>query len=92
MKFTKITPTIFVRNEEDREKTILFLKQEAEMDAKNYQEMLNVVDMTTLTKGKITALGKLGNQYKKASATLIKKYKNMKLNTLMGKEHTWITK
>ena len=63
-----------VASEKDKRNIIDFLKQEMEMDSINHQEMLNVVDLTTMTKAKITALGKLGNTQKKDSLAMIKKY------------------
>ena len=88
--FTTFTKILYVGSEEDRNLTIGFLEREAELDKLNYQEMLNVVDMTTLTKAKITALGKLGTQYSKASTALIKKYKKADINETRAEEHPWI--
>ena len=81
---------VFVPSEEDRAETLLFLNKEAELDAINYQMMLDTVDINTLTKGKINALGKLGKQYNKASKAIIKAYKEARINTTLAKEKTWI--
>ena len=89
MKWTSPTKPFCVASESDRAKTLLFLKLEAECDAQNYQTMLNVVDLTTLTKAKITALGKLGAQNKKLSNALIKKYKSAPIK-FYAKEKTWL--
>ena len=89
IKFTPIPKPFEIASEKDREKTLRFLKLEAECDAQNHQEMLNVVDLTTLTKAKITALGKLGKQYEKASSTLIKKYEKAPIKFYV-KEKKWL--
>ena len=78
-----------VRSEEDLIKTMQFLKLESEMDKINHQEMLNVVDLTEMTKAKIGALGKLGKQYEKATKALMKSYLNAKIVDFV-KEKTWI--
>ena len=78
-----------VRSEEDRQKIINFLELEMKMDAINHQEMLNVVDLTDMTKAKIEALGKLGKQYKKASLSIVKSYLSAK-QVDFEKERTWI--
>ena len=81
--------TYSVINEADRTKTLNYLELEKQCDKDNYQEMLNVVDLTSLTKAKITALGKLGKQYEKASTGLIKKYKQAPVR-FTTKEKLWI--
>ena len=73
-----------------KNRVLEFLSKEKELDAQNYQEMLNKVDLTTLTKAKITALGKLGKQYLKSSNTLMKKYRDTKVNSTIGSKHKWI--
>ncbi|NOQ31138.1 MAG: hypothetical protein GQ570_08460 [Helicobacteraceae bacterium] len=77
---------------------MLFLSKEALIDAENCKEMLNI-EPSHLTKGKITAMSKLANTYKKASTALIKKYKttnNKKKKherySLTAKEKVWIRK
>ena len=80
-----------VASKEDRKQIIDFLKMEMEQDALNHQMMLNVVDLTTLTKAKITALGKLGESMKKESKALIKKYESAEIKFHV-KERTWLNK
>ena len=80
---------IYSFSKSDIEKTVDFLELEAKCDDENHQEMLNVVDLTTLTKAKITALGKLGEKYKKESKALIKKYKQSP-EKFFAKEKAWL--
>ena len=84
------------KNQEDYENTLLFLHKEAELDAENCIEMLKI-EPSHLTKGKITAMGKLSGTYKRNSNALIKKYKttnNKKKDhekySLKAKEKVWI--
>lgn len=86
-----------LRSEEDFKKTIAFLEREKKMDEENFKEML-MIEPSHLTKAKITAMGKLGDQWKKQSNSLIKKYKEdnqvkekHKKYSLMGLERTWFT-
>lgn len=63
-----------VHDKEDFDNTIAFLEMEKKMDEENFKEMLNI-EPSHLTKAKITAMGKLGGQWKKQSDSLIKNYK-----------------
>ena len=65
------------------------------IDIENCQEMLNI-EPSHLTKGKITAMGKLSNQYARATKSTIKKYrttyekkKKHEQFSLFAKERTW---
>lgn len=85
-----------VQSREDYEKTINFLKKEMEFDEHNCREMLNI-EPSHLTKGKITAMGKLGGQYKKASKSLIKQYESnekekdrTKRYNTFARKRTWL--
>jgi len=81
---------IAVCSPDKRDAITRWLEVERTIDKANHQMMLNVVDISSLTKAKITALGKLGKQYNKASIALIKKYKTAKI--IDWKEtHEWIT-
>jgi hypothetical protein len=86
-----------VHDKKDFDNTIAFLEMEKKMDAENFKEML-LIEPSHLTKAKITALGKLGGQWKKQSDSLIKSYKEQsklksfyeRVSTLERKK-TWFT-
>ena len=88
-KFKPKPFAVEILSSDDRTKTTLFLDREIECDRANYQEMLNVVDLTTLTKAKIIALSKLGKQYEKQSKSLMLKY-NTASPKFNAKEKKWI--
>lgn len=71
------------KSKEETEKTLLFLELEKRIDEENCKEMLKI-EPSHLTKGKITAMGKLAGTYKRASNALIKKYK-----TALGSKKQW---
>ena len=80
----------------EAEKALLFLQLEADMDAENFKEF-QTIEPSHLTKGKITAMGKLGGQWKRNSNALIKKIRTTMKKTnewdridYFGKERTWI--
>lgn len=87
-----------VHDKEDFDNTIAFLEMEKKMDAENFKEMLNI-EPSHLTKAKITAMGKLGGQWKKQSDSLIKSYKEQsksksfyeRVSTLERKKTWFIT-
>ena len=84
-------------SEKESSKVLLFLQLEAEIDAENFKEF-QTIEPSHLTKGKITAMGKLGGQWKRSSDALMKKIKTTMKKTnewdridYFGKERTWIT-
>ena len=85
-----------LKNQNDFDKTIKFLKMEAKIDKENCTEMLNI-EPSHLTKAKITALGKLTSQYAKATQATLKKYrdtfnkkKDYERFSLTAKERIWL--
>ena len=85
-----------VHDEADYKATISFLEMEKKMDEENFKELL-MIEPSHLTKAKITVLGKLGDQWKKQSNSLIKNYKEQNKSKmiyerygLIERKKTWL--